>query len=370
MSQVFLSKIKDTLLNALTILMESAGMTGICEDKSVLIKPNLFEPLSHLTGQTTSPPLVETLIKWCQKEGAREVVVGEGPSYFVPKNTLKDCFTKTGIAEAVERCQAQWVLFDDGNYRTYRDFSPLLPKVFRISEHAFLYDLIINLPVPKTHYLTTISIAMKNVKGFLKHEDKPLFHRIGLNEAVVELNKIIKPFLNLVDFTIPRQHHQGFLVAGRDIVAVDSVSSALMGLTPHTIPLLTLGSQAGLGEVNLTDIAIIGEDTKGLKVHYELPSEWLRKTFPQLSIKGHDTACSGCTIPLFSSLAKLADEGKALKKPLTILLGREDPGGQSSQTCIIGNCPPQKIKLGKNVKGCPPQANDILEALSDYVQDA
>ena len=370
MSQVFLSKIKDTLESALAGLMESAGMTGICEDKSVLIKPNLFEPISHTTGQTTSPLLVEKLLKWCQKEGAREVVVGEGPSYFTPSNTLNACFTKTGIAEAVERCQAQWVLFDEGNYRTYRDVSPVLPKVFRISEHAFLYDLIINLPVPKTHYLTTVSIAMKNLKGFLKQEDKPLFHRVGLNEAVVALNTIIKPSLNLVDFTIPRQHHQGFLVAGRDIVAVDSVSSALMGLTPHTIPLLKLGSQAGLGKVNLTEISIIGEDTKGLKVHYELPSEWLRRTFPLLTITGHDTACSGCTIPLFSSLAKLADQGKTLKKPLTILLGRENLQEESSQTCIIGNCSPQKLKQGKSVKGCPPQATDILEDLTQYVQDS
>ena len=369
MSQVFLSKINDTLQSALTGLMESAGMTGICEGKSVLIKPNLFEPISHTTGQTTSPLLVETLIKWCQKEGAREVVVGEGPSYFVPENSLKECFTKTGIAEVVEGCQTQWVLFDDGNYRTYRDFSPLLPKIFRISEHAFTYDLIINLPVPKTHYLTTVSIAMKNLKGFLKQEDKPLFHRVGLNEAVVELNRIIKPSLNLVDFTIPRQNHPGFLLTGRDIVAVDSVSSALMGLTPDTIPLLKLGSQAGLGEVNLTDISIIGEDTKGLKIHYELPSEWLKKTFPLLTIKGHDTACSGCTIPLFSSLARLADQGKRLKKPLTILLGRENLQGESSQTCIIGNCSPEKLKKRKTVKGCPPQAADILETLSEYIQD-
>ena len=103
--------------------------------------------------------------------------------------------TRPTITEVVERCQAQWVLFDDFTYRTYREFSPLLPKTFRISEHAFLYDAIINLPVPETHYLTTVSIAMKNVKGFLKQEDKPLFHRVDLSRAVVELNKIIKPSL-------------------------------------------------------------------------------------------------------------------------------------------------------------------------------
>ena len=369
MSQVFLVKIKDSLEGALSQLLESAGLSGQWEGKSVLIKPNLFEPVSYTTGQTTNPFLIEALITWCQQQGARKVIVGEGPSYFVPAQNLKECFTKTGITEVVERCQAQWVLFDDCTYRTYRDFSPLLPKTFRISEHAFLYDAIINLPVPKTHYLTTVSIAMKNLKGFLKQEDKPLFHRVDLNQAVVELNKIIKPSLNLVDFTIPRQHHQGFLVAGSDIVSVDTVSSALMGLTPQKIPLLKLGYEAGLGEINLRKISIVGEDTKGLKVHYELPSEWLKRHFPLLNIRGHDTACSGCTIPLFSSLGKLADQGKTFKKPLTIILGKENCTEHSPATCVIGNCSSDKLKQGKTVKECPPKMNEIFNTLSEYVQD-
>ena len=370
MSQVFLVKIQDSLDGALTQLMKSAGLTGQWKGKSVLIKPNLFEPVSYTTGQTTNPSLVEALIKWCQLQGASKVIVGEGPSYFVPAHNLKECFTKTGITEVVERCQAQWVLFDDCTYRTYRDFSPLLPKTFRISEHAFLYDVIINLPVPKTHYLTTVSIAMKNLKGFLKQEDKPLFHRVDLNQAVVELNKIIKPSLNLVDFTIPRQHHQGFLVAGSEIVSVDTVSSALMGLTPQKIPLLKLGYEAGLGEINLRKISIMGEDTKGLKVHYELPSEWLKRHFPLLNIRGHDTACSGCTIPLFSSLGKLADQGKTFTKPLTIILGKENCTGDSPATCVIGNCSSDKLKQGKNVKGCPPKMNEIFNTLAEYVQES
>ena len=370
MSQVFLVKIQDSLDGALTQLMKSAGLTGQWKGKSVLIKPNLFEPVFYTTGQTTNPSLVEALIKWCQLQGASKVIVGEGPSYFVPAHNLKECFTKTGITEVVERCQAEWVLFDDCTYRTYHDFSPLLPKTFRISEHAFLYDVIINLPVPKTHYLTTVSIAMKNLKGFLKQEDKPLFHRVDLNQAVVELNKIIKPSLNLVDFTIPRQHHQGFLVAGSEIVSVDTVSSALMGLTPQKIPLLKLGYEAGLGEINLRKISIMGEDTKGLKVHYELPSEWLKRHFPLLNIRGHDTACSGCTIPLFSSLGKLADQGKTFTKPLTIILGKENCTGDSPATCVIGNCSSDKLKQGKNVKGCPPKMNEIFNTLAEYVQDS
>ena len=241
--------------------------------------------------------------------------MGEGPSYFVPAHNLKECFTKTGITEVVERCQAQWVLFDDCNYRTFRDLSPLLPQMFRISEHAFLYDAIINLPVPKTHYLTTVSIAMKNLKGFLKQEDKPLFHRVDLNQAVVELNKIIKPTLNLVDFTIPRQHHQGFLLAGSDIVAVDTVSSALMGLTPQKIPLLKLGYEAGLGEVNLRKISIIGEIPRDLRFTMSSPPNGLRGNFLCSRSGGMILHAVVVLFPSFHHLGNLQIREKPLKSP-------------------------------------------------------
>jgi uncharacterized protein (DUF362 family) len=369
MSKVFLATIKDSIDEALSCVLQSAGIAENVKGKSVLIKPNLFEPVSYTTGQTTNPALVKAAVHWCQQQGAQEVIVGEGPSYFTPADALRKCFTKTGIADVVEQCGAQWILFDEHHYRTYRDISPFLPQVFRISEHAFLYDIIINLPVPKTHYLTTVSIGMKNLKGFLKQEDKPLFHRVDLNRAVVELNKIITPFINLVDFTTSPHHRSGFILAGSDIVAADSVSTALMGLNPHEIQTLTLGSQAGLGEIHLAKIEIIGEDIKGLTMHYELPSAWLKKQFPHLTIIGHDTACSGCTIPLFSSLSQLADQAKTFTRPLTIMLGTATRSDEPHDFLVIGDCSPHKSENCPQVRGCPPSKHEILKALSEHVAD-
>lgn len=368
MSKVFFSKIKKNIDSAVARLLEEAGFPNRLRGESILIKPNLFEPVSYTTGQTTNPYLIETIIKWCFNQGAKEVCVGEGPTYFMPEHALKECFIKTGVAEIVERCHAKWILFDEYPFETYRDISPFLPKQFRISKHAFHYDKVINLPVPKTHYLTKVSIAMKNLKGFLKREDKPLFHRVGINEAVVELNKIIKPSLNLVDFTAPAQKHSGFILAGSDIVAVDSVATSLMGLNPDEIKTIQLGFQAGLGEMNLAKIDIQGEDTKGLKMNYELPSEWLKKKFPLLKIIGYDTACSGCLIPLFSSLTQLENQGRSFKKPLTIILGSTDHAENLSDILIIGDCISHKSEKVKKVKGCPPQKEDILKALCENIQ--
>ena len=363
MSEIFLEKIKDGIENAVSKLLGGTELSDRLDGDSILIKPNLFEPISYTTGQTTNPYLIEAVIKWCYNKGAKEVIVGEGPSYFLPDHSLKECFTRTGVAEVAERCHAKWILFDEHHFKTYKDISPFLPKRFSISEHAFLHNKTINLPVPKTHYLTNVSIAMKNLKGFLKREDKPLFHHVGIHEAVVELNKMIKPSLNLVDFTSPVQKHPGFILAGNDIVAVDTISTSLMDLNPDEVKTILLGYQAGLGEMNMAKIDVKGEDIKGLKLHYELPSEWLKKKFPLLKITGYDTACSGCIIPLFSSLTKLEEQGCSFKNPLTIILGKTDVDEHLSDTLLIGDCTSHNLKERNRIKGCPPQKEDILQAL-------
>jgi uncharacterized protein (DUF362 family) len=312
---------------------------------------------------------VEAVIQSCRRRGARAVTVGEGPSYFTADQVLRECFTKTGIAEICARCSVPWVLFDEHPYRRFKDASPDLPAVFSISEHAFLHHTIINLPVAKTHYLTTVSIAMKNLKGFVKREDKPLFHRVGLDGAVVALNAIIRPFMNVVDFTTQPQQTTPFVLAGRDIVAVDSVGTALMGLTPDAIQTVRLGFERGLGEMRLEAIDIRGDDTKGLKMRYELPAEWLKKTFPDITIAGQDTACSGCIIPLFSSLKQLAEEKHSFKQPLTIALGTapadRDRGSGSGAVLTIGECPARNAEAGHRVGGCPPSRDDITTALRE-----
>ena len=363
MSLVCIEKIHQTLSAAVELLLSRAGLPDSLSGESILLKPNLFEPLSHITGQTTSPFLVEAVMQCCRRRGARAVTVGEGPSYFTADHDLRACFTTTGISEVCDRCGVAWVLFDEHPYRTFKDASPDLPAEFKISEHAFVHDRIINLPVPKTHYLTTVSVAMKNLKGFVKREHKPLFHRVGLEGAVVALNTIIRPFMNVVDFTTQPGQTAPFVLAGIDIVAVDSVSTALMGLSPGEIRTIRLGFQAGLGEMRFEGIDIRGEDIKGLRMQYELPAQWLVKTFPDLTIRGEDTACSGCIIPLFSALKQLAQENRGFTYPLTVVLGTTPDTNTSEVVLAIGQCPAHGVETGYRVGGCPPSRDEIEKAL-------
>ena len=134
----------------------------------MLIKPNLVTPDSPDSGLITSPQVVEAVSRYCLERGASKVTIGEGPGNYNTRAGLKHCFTRTGISEIAERLGIEWVLFDDFTYRTFKNVSRFTPEQFRISEFVFDCDKLINLPVLKTHYLTTVTLSMKNLKGCLE----------------------------------------------------------------------------------------------------------------------------------------------------------------------------------------------------------
>lgn len=364
MSTVSLIRVEDDLYTAVAGAMEEFGGVVGRGDR-VLIKPNLVEPRSPDSGEITHPRLIEAVARYCLDCGASKVIIGEGPSYYQPESNLPECFTRTGVSEVAKRLGIPWVLFDEHGYRTFRDVSAYTPKSFRVTEFAFNCDKLINLPVLKTHYQATVTLAMKNLKGCLKREDKPLFHRRDLSCAVVELNKIVKPSFNIIDATVGKRASTPLLIAGRDVVAVDAVGCALMGIEPEEVRTVTLGAAAGLGEKDIARLDIRGEDLKLLKFKVEGPRGQLRRSFPLLEIAGAERACSGCLIPLLSALFSLREVGKRLERPLTIVLGRDSQPPLGETCVLLGDC--ACIDGAESVVGgCPPSRQELLESLGAY----
>lgn len=343
----------------------------------VLIKPNLVMPAPPESGEITNPEVIEAIARYCLDFGAARVIIGDGPSYYIPKSQLRECFTCTGISQIAKRLGIEWVLFDEHSYRVFQNVSPYMPDKFRITEFAFNCDKFINLPVLKTHYLTTVTLAMKNLKGCLKREDKPLFHDYDLNRAIVELCKIVRPSVNVIDCTakaIVRQLGDGYefekkksgglLIASSDIVAVDAVGCAVMGIDPGKVPLITLGTASGLGESELARLDIVGEEIKRLKVKVKIPKEQLRHSFPQLELLGADKACCGCLIPVISSLLFLQECGARLDESLAIVVGKS-PDLPDDRICLlVGDCARiEGVDKYNWVSGCPPDKEALLCSL-------
>ena len=367
---ISIQKVHDKdISSALARLLKPIVNPEELKGKSVLVKPNLVEPLAYTSGQTTNPALVEAIVVWCKNCGVKDVAIGEGPSYFQPDDALKDCFVKTGMTNVAERQSIRWILFDDEKFRRFNQYSPATPSSFSISEHAFSWDLIINLPVPKTHYLTGVSIAMKNLKGFIRREDKPSFHYCGkdnIHGSVTALNKMIRPFLNVVDCTAPVHRNKSFILAGKDIVAVDTVVTSLMGINPETISTIKLGHGAGLGEMDMSKINLVGEDIKDLRMNLEQPREYVRRVFHNLILSA-DTACSGCLIPLFSSLRKMEETGLFPEEAIEFVLGKEKPSNRGCKTIFLGQCTKGCCSEGRWLNGCPPTKAEMFEFIKNQL---
>ena len=134
--------------------------------------------------------------------------------------------------------------------------------------------------------------------------------------------------------------------------------------------MVTLGNAAGLGESELTRIDIIGEELKRLKFKVRLPQEQLRHKFPLLEIIGVEKACSGCLLPLLSSLSLLGERGVKLKKPVAVCLGKEPCVPKDKAYLLIGDC--ARLVDGDETNclgGCPLSRDELLKRLGQYMAD-
>ena len=377
MVRVSITKVQKDFYDAFVRAVHDLGGYRVSRGDRVLLKPNLVEPAGPDSGEITNPRLVEAAARYCLEAGASRVMIGEGPSYYQPESRLRECFTRTGISGVADRLGIKWVLFDEHRYRTFKGISGT-PEEFRVTEFAFTCDQFINLPVLKTHYLTKVTLAMKNLKGCLKREDKARFHRHDLERAVVHLAGLIRPTLNVIDCpagVVKRQMASGcvpdrnpvgsgLLIASTDMVAADALGCSLMGIDPQQVRTITLGAAAGLGESDLSRMDIVGEELKGLRFKIRLPQELLRESFPLVEIVGAEKACSGCLIPLLSGLSVLREQGVGLNSPLAIGIGQEPKIPRDRPHLLLGDCAGAGEGDGfSHIRGCPPKREDLLDIL-------
>jgi hypothetical protein len=210
---------------------------------------------------------------------------------------------------------------------------------------------------------------MKNLKGFLKRCDKPAFHYAGsdgIHGSVTELNLLIRPTLTIVDCTAPVHTNRNFLLAGTDIVAVDAVTTSLMGLNPRKIKTIQLGHAAGLGEMNVAKIDIQGDDLKNFHMNFEQPEDYLRRSFPGITLSAQ-SACSGCLIPFFSALHRIEELGFNRDDAFAILIGKDSFNKTAKKMLVIGQCTKEQAGNNCRLNGCPPTKEEMFEFLREHL---
>jgi uncharacterized protein (DUF362 family) len=345
------------------------------KNKRVLLKPNAGRNVAPKTGITTEPEVVAAAIDAFRQAGA-DVAVGESPITGV---TTLEAFETSGIAAVANKRDCPLIDMDVRHYVTFDIPDGLAIKSLKVCREISEYDIIVSIPVMKTHMHTGVTLAVKNMKGCLWRRTKVDLHMLQqisgheerpLDIAIADMSSVLRPHLSIIDGTIGMEglgpsagepKVLGVVVVGVDAFAADSLACGIMGISAHDVPHLRMGAERGYGVINLDSITASPQNWKDVRSPFAPPPDELSIEFSGFQILDRQS-CSACQSTLLMFLRKY---GRQLRdtmpddKDIIIAIGKghtELPSG----TLCVGNCTADHKKCGIYISGCPPVASEIL----------
>jgi uncharacterized protein (DUF362 family) len=272
--------------------MDACDWTEIVQPGAhVILKPNLtcLDPTMAYAANTSMELLVAVVQVLQQR--TRNILVGESDMINAPHTYSADlAFEVNGLYDLAKQYNFELINWSKAPTRPVA--SPLLAG-FEMPASILDADVLISLPVLKTHAQTYYTGAMKNLWGCIPRYDRFLLHK-RLHERIVEVNRILKPKLAIMDaivgiegrgptYGIPRQ--LDLILGSRDLVALDTTAMRLVNLDPLRAYYVRLAYEAGLGQWNEQDIQIDG-DFSGHKTifkpaHYDVVLRMMDYLSPQ-----------------------------------------------------------------------------------------
>lgn len=262
-------------------LLEGLGGMGrfIKPGQSVLIKPNLLTDRTPDEAVTTHPEVVRAVIRLVKDCGAKPWVA-DSPAVIAD---LQRVWERTGM-EAV--CRAEDVPLVNLEKAGSRSFEEEGIR-FTLATPVLEADAIITVPKVKTHVLTGLTGAIKNLYGTVPGLQKTSFHKLypypqDFARLLVAILRRVRPVLAIADGVVGMEGNGpsagipvslGYLAASPDALALDVVLCRTLGLEPRNIDHLEAARDAGLGVADWSQIAAMGDPVAALNPRaYRLPS--------------------------------------------------------------------------------------------------
>jgi len=227
----------------------------------VLLKPNAAWDRQPEQAANTNPAVVGAMVKLCIEARASEVWVTD-----VSVNDPNRCFVRSGIEEATKRAGGKIKLASENDF-ILTDLKGEALRVWPVSAFYHSVDKLINLPVVKHHSLSKCSMAMKNLYGSLGGQRNRLHQDI--NTAIADLATAIRPTLTVMDATRVLRRNgptggnlsdvsvENTVIAGVDLVAVESYGLRYLDLKVGDIPFIALaqGKGVGISDLKMLNVA-------------------------------------------------------------------------------------------------------------------
>ena len=306
--------------DSVALLLEPwGGIAGIVKpgDK-VLLKPNLLAAVKPEEAVTTHPLIIKVLTELIQKVGG-EVFIGDSPGGDDEDHTHRE----TGMLAVAQETEARLIKFDRVKQKEY---DGIRKRSLELAAAIDEVDLIINVAKLKTHPLTGLTGAVKNIFGCVAGKAKGRMHfdyplPLEFSKLLVDVYMAVKPAFSIIDAVIamegigPRRgkaRNTGLLLASRSAVALDTVAAAITGFQPSQVTTNIIAAELGLPGTKITEIflhglsleeAIIPDFDRGTasngkvgRLIARFPAAWVRgfrerkRPYPQINA----LLCNGC----------------------------------------------------------------------------
>jgi len=258
----------------------------------VFVKPNMLAGLDPETGATTNPRVLEALIRLLQTrthditlvESDFKVPLVRGAP--MPMERDLDRVYEMPQYDGVRALGVKFLNLSRGSRRIYGDIAGMFIGTLRFPVVLENVDVLINVPVMKTHYMTTVTLGLKNLYGLIPRGHVRARLHTMIAEVLCDLAARFKPRLTLIDGTIGMEGAYGpcfgapaysrVLVASTDLVAADSVGCRVMGFQPESMTgqnPIALAETRGIGNAALGRIEVVGEKIDRVRRKYDMDKQ-------------------------------------------------------------------------------------------------
>ena len=226
-------------------------------------------------GAYVNPDVSIAVLKMCYDAGASEVVSLQNikPEYW-ERSTLADTYREEINNLKIVKPNQFPAEFNDTDFELLKLPEGNALKELEIVKELLNCDVLINIPIAKHHASTSFTCGIKNMMGLNTRKSNVYCHTEGperldpifLGQCLAEMSKFHKSDLIVVDaieFIITNgPNGPGKLiklnkvVAGTDIVGVDSLCASYLDYPPEDIVSIKKAYDIGLGEIDLNKLNV------------------------------------------------------------------------------------------------------------------
>lgn len=254
------------------IMLQQRINSIINSDTTILVKPNMLARRTPEKAVTTHPTVLDAVITVLKEFGAKSENITVADSSGGPGNqaVLQANYGTCGFSLIAQNHNVN--LCTKLKSRSVKT-SGTAVKEFEIINPALDCDIVINLPKMKTHVMTGMSGAVKNLFGVIPGMKKAEFHmrfpqKENFADMLVDLCETVKPTFTIVDGIIAMEgdgpsggmpKNMGMLIAGSNPYYIDLAIAHMMGFEPMSLPVAAAAIKRGLCPEQLPNSCVIGD---------------------------------------------------------------------------------------------------------------